>query len=368
MSNSHKKIDSLLKRPLEKNFNLKKVCNLDDNYYNVTDLFVYQNYLPKQKLFFNQESLGFVLETSPIGLSSEDMGASINKLFKHLLPEDSKLQIMLFADPCTDNCISRWKVFKEDSIMHHIANKTFSYLQKFAFKSQGTPYVLRDFRYIMSFSIKSHNTPTELEKIYQIKKQIKLKLENLSLQVLEWRPKELVNILNHIVNLNHKIKPLNKNLKYNEQNNKIEYINNKISNLNAKLEIGDRQLIVSANKLAIKTYQTMPKMSFWSLKAIGEMIVNQENNNDLSQIPCPFIVSYELTVSGLQLNSIVAHNDPSEQEKLSIILLAPQEQLDKAEAILLKMSFAKKFKLQENTFCHLKEFLSSMPMMSMSNS
>ena len=359
MNNTFKKIHTSLNDSLQLN-NIYQSCNQS---YKIADLFTYQHYSPKYKLFFNKESVGFVLETPPITMSSEKMNTAINKLFKDLLPQDSRLQVMLFADPCIEGCLSRWKELRANSILQSIAQKTFPYLKKYAFKSQDLPYVLRDFRCIISFSIKSNNNSIDLENINQLKNQLQTRLEQLGLQVLCWEAKELISILNNIVNLD----PTDdEQLNYHKQSiqnwNELQHINHQITDIDNQLEVCDTELKLNAGKIAIRTYQTAPIVGFWSLQSIGLMIGNEEDNSDFSQIPCPFIIHYELRMNKQRTQQPTTLSQEDQQEGLGVILLAPQEQLNVAEQILLNLSVSKKLQLQKNTFGHLPAFLCSMPM------
>ena len=69
------------------------------NFYKICDLFPYDAYDPKTKIFYNQESLGFVIETAPLVGASSEMQKEVSNLFALALPEESSLQVLLWADP-----------------------------------------------------------------------------------------------------------------------------------------------------------------------------------------------------------------------------------------------------------------------------
>ena len=61
--------------------------------------FPYQSYDEISQIFYNKSNAGFVIETLPLVGSSEDMQKKVNGLFQHVLPEESSLQVILWADP-----------------------------------------------------------------------------------------------------------------------------------------------------------------------------------------------------------------------------------------------------------------------------
>ena len=79
----------------------ERLCAQLMQFYPLQDLFPYESYDPEHQLFLNGDSVGFVLETPPLVGASEEMQKELSGLFQHVLPEDSSLQVMLWADPHT---------------------------------------------------------------------------------------------------------------------------------------------------------------------------------------------------------------------------------------------------------------------------
>jgi conjugal transfer ATP-binding protein TraC len=99
----------------EKDFGFKEQTRFDEtfaefkNFHRILDLFPYEHYDPKHQLFFNMDSVGFVLEMPPLVGASDEMQKEVSGLFQHLLPEGSSLQFMLFADPNIEPCLNNWQ-------------------------------------------------------------------------------------------------------------------------------------------------------------------------------------------------------------------------------------------------------------------
>lgn len=75
----------------------------------MADLFPYETYDEKTQLFRNQDSIGFVLETLPLTGASEEMQKEVSSLFQYILPEESSLQTILWADPHIGDLCDTWK-------------------------------------------------------------------------------------------------------------------------------------------------------------------------------------------------------------------------------------------------------------------
>lgn len=94
-SNKH----SSSKHPWEEMAEFHKLC----------DLLPYDSFDEQHELFFNQDSVGFVLETVPLVGASEEMQKEISNLFHHVLPDGSSLQVMLWADPHVGDICDRFQ-------------------------------------------------------------------------------------------------------------------------------------------------------------------------------------------------------------------------------------------------------------------
>lgn len=363
------------------------------HFYNLRDLLPYQSYDEASQLFFNEGSLGFVLETPPLVGSSEEMQKEISGFFQHILPEDSSLQVMLFASPQIGSFLEAWQAQRQGPLIQTLAQKRRDYLQGFAFDSPHPPYSLRQFRCVFSFSQHAFSfNPVMIENLNQIKAQMKTSLEMLGLPVCVWGAKELINTLSQVLNMD-------------PTQTKMEVKRwDKRQGLNAQIADPDNHLVVKQNGLSlrrgaiqIRSYQVMESPQVWSLSAMGRLIGDEDR--DVAQIPCPFIIHYGLYIpkqSGpktkvmtkatyieRQANSPIGKYLPSIQREseelqfvtqqlskgervvqaqLHVILMAKESQLVIAEQTLVNLYRSQEWRLMANPFFHLPVFLSCLPM------
>ncbi len=365
-----------------------------NDFHTINELFPYESYDDKYQLFFNMGSMGFVLETPPLVGSSEEMQKEVNGLFQHLLPEESSLQVMLFADPHLGKFLDEWQSARVNPTLQDIARKRTEHLNRFAFHSPNSPHCLRNFRCLISYSQKnqSHN-PVILENITQLKNQFKTSLEMLGLPVSIWNAADCVNTLSSIFNLD----PDNTQ-PYVKRWDPLQSIASQISNRDAHLSVHENALKLSHGKVEVRTYQVAQAPSIWSLHAMGQLIGDEDR--DMAQLPCPFIIHYGVHVPkqgkpkakvltkatyverqaespiGKYLPSIqreaeelsfvreeLGKGERIVQTQLSLILFATPHTLATAEQILLNLYRSKEWQLQANHLFHLPVFLSCMPMM-----
>jgi conjugal transfer ATP-binding protein TraC len=383
----------------EKNYGTKpsyfeEVHQKLSQFYRIADLFPYEYYNDKFQLFFNNDSIGFVLETPPLVGASSEMQKEISGLFQNMLPEESSLQVMLFADPHIGAWLDLWQKTRVNLDLQDLASKRTAYLKRFAFDSPNQPYSLRNFRCLISFSEQhlSHNEVV-LNNINQLKEQMKTTLKMFGLTVMVWDPVMLINTLSSIINMDPTvIEP------YFKRWDGLQPINEQIANVGNNLLITSNELSLNLGKIKIRTYQATQTPMVWSLHAMGQLIGDEER--DQAQIPCPFILHYGIHIPKQgkprtkvltkasyverQANSPIGKYLPRIQQEaeelafvreqigrgeriiqtgFTVILFAEEHKLAQAEQILLNLYLSKEWQLQANKMFHLPMFLSCLPMM-----
>ncbi len=365
-------------------------------FYNLSKFLPYESYDETTQLFFNQDSIGFVIETLPLVGASEEMQREVSGLFQHVLPEESSLQIILWADPHIGDFCEAWQKAREGRtpIIENLAQKRSSFLKEQAFYSKQSPYSLRTFRCFLAYTqaCKSFNSVI-LADINRIKNQIQTTLEMLGLPVCIWQPDHLLQTLNGLLNLN----PSNTNLDKLRWN-KLQNLNEQITSATTHLMVTSDGLSLNSNKVQIRAYQVRQYPDVWSLHAMGQLIGDEDR--DFAQIPCPFIIHYGIHIPkqdkpktkvlakstyverqayspiGKYLPSIQREADELGfvrtqlgkgerivQTQFNVILLAHENLLPTAEQILFNLYQSKEWRLEPTTFLHLPTFLSCLPMM-----
>ena len=372
---------------------LEELAEIFKDYQKICELFPYESFDEKHQLFFNKDSVGFVLETPPLVGASEEMQKEVSGLFQHSLPVESSLQVILWADPHIGHFLENWEAVRKGSLMENLSQRRAAYLEKMAFHSPLSPYSLRNLRCFLSFSQKRAESALELEAISRLQNQLKTTLEMLGLPVLVWTPDELINTVSNIVNIDsNNTKPFKKRY------DPLQKIANQLQMPDTNLVVTENGVHLRFNSVQVKTYQAIQAPQVWSLHAMGQLIGDADR--DVAQIPCPFIIHYGVHIPkqewlkdkvisktgyvekqaespiGKYLPSIrqeaeelkfvreqIGKGERIVQTQLNVILLSPPQMLPQAEQILLNLYLSREWRLQENKFLHLPIFLSSFPLM-----
>ncbi len=373
---------------------LEEISKFLEKYPRITDLFPYETFDEKHRLFFNGDSVGFVLETPTLVGASEEMQKEVDGLFQNTLPEQSSLQVILWADPYIEELCDQWKGVRKSEMMKNLAERRTSYLKQMAFHSPYSPYCLRNFRCFLSYSQKNVGTnPVILESIMQLQNQLKTTLEMLGLPVFVWGATELINTVSRILNMDaNNLNPFTRRW---DQSQKIS---SQLQNPETNLLVNQKDLSLQFGAIKVRTYQAIQSPQIWSLHAMGQLIGDEDRDN--AQIPCPFIIHYGIhipkqekpkakviakaTYVERQANSPLGKFLPAIQEEaeelkfirqmigkgerifqtqLNVILFAKEETMPMAEQILLNLYRSKEWQLQANNLLHLPIFIGSFPMM-----
>lgn len=129
------------------------------------------------ELFINKNSIGFVIETTPMLGASEEIEQQLTNLFQHTLPKGSNIQFLLLASPRIAPILSIWEQARlaQNELFQKLASKRRQFLEKMASDmnlNQGI-YLARAFKVLISFSMPGAKLePMRLNKINQIKTQV----------------------------------------------------------------------------------------------------------------------------------------------------------------------------------------------------
>ena len=119
------------------------------NYHFIADLLPYRFFDSKNHLFFNQNSVGFVLEAIPLIGASEEVIDTITGTITDGLPEGCTIQFINWASSKTSDILRQWQEprNKVGGIYQKLAEKRVEYFYNANFKSvfPTSPFTIKDF-------------------------------------------------------------------------------------------------------------------------------------------------------------------------------------------------------------------------------
>ncbi len=362
----------------------------------LSDLLPYRLYDSSRKIFENKSSYGFVLEVIPVMGAGKDAQQEISLLMKEIGDEGSCFQCLMLADHRVDLFLESWKNPREQKggIFKKVANKRADFIQKESTSGDVPP---RLFRFFFSYS---HAKPEEgeiplfIEKLVEKKKKAIETFSRLS-HVFEMKPSELIAVLSGMVNFS-----MSPHTETRKKWNQDTWISKQVCLPGGGIEVRKDGLIFNNQdqEAVFKTFEAVDFPDEWMMAFTGELIGDFFNSS--YRIPSPFFLHYGVYVPNQQKTETkfrarekvvdhqgkfpalrrMIHELPREVEenayvsrqlldgekfvetRLSCGLWGIKAHFLRAESILVSLFQKYGFKLKENHFVHLLDFLSSLPM------
>lgn len=256
--------------------------------HHLSDFLPYEWYDPETDLFISEKSVGFILETAPLVGNNENMQKELSNIFTQILPEDSSLQALIYADKNIGDILEHYVKIREHSseVVQALAYKRAEYLSKLAIKSHLFPYVLRDFKCFMSVCL-NLNDPLSIamKHAQKIKTQMTATLNVVSVSNRTLSADGLIRFLDRIFNADFSnTRPSSKKW------NRFDEINNQIIANDTDFIVEDDLLKLRKEETEIKTFIVTGYPPEWTLAQMSELIGDMFR--DSRQLSCPFLMHY----------------------------------------------------------------------------
>src|SRR3990167_3586214 len=101
----------------------------------MSSLLPYRSYDEAKGLFYNENSTGFVFETSSMVGCDEERQREISGLFQTMLPEGSFIQFTLWADPRIGGVLKYWEAarLRQGGVFAKLASRRVEHLRQMVF-------------------------------------------------------------------------------------------------------------------------------------------------------------------------------------------------------------------------------------------
>lgn len=363
--------------------------------HHLSNFLPYEWYDPETGLFISEKSVGFILETAPLVGNNENMQKELSNIFTQILPEDSSLQALIYADKNIGDILEHYVKIRENSseVMQALAYRRAEYLSKLAIKSHLFPYVLRDFKCFMSVCL-NLNEPLSIamKHAQKIKTQMIATLNVVGVANRVLTADGLIRFLDGIFNADFS----NTNVS-SKKWNRFDEINNQIIANDTDFIIEDDLLKLRNEETEIKTFLVTGYPPEWTLAQMSELIGDMFR--DSRQLSCPFIMHYGVYIQKQsndvakiamktsmvekQIHSPIGKYIPNiEREcaelqyaqtclnkgerlvktQFSIVLLAGKGEISAAEQTLKTMFSSMLFRVESNIGTQLPSLLTVLPL------
>lgn len=272
--------------------------------YSLASVLPYEAYDPETGLYFNRDTIGFMLYANPgTGLSTIEL-KTLNGFFNQSHKPDTTIQVSLIADPNVEPILSRWSETKSratdnslSDIFETLAKNRVDYLKGGKWNSlfADQAFLLRNFHLVVSYTVPVPKglsvddiSEADIEGLIRAREAAIGTLRSAKIQSRTMSPGLFINIMNGLLNPSY------------EPQEQIHYDDNNLINRQivdddtmALFESGTSSLIHKGEAFSILPYHVRQFPQTWPGFNNGQLIGSFHNN--ILRIPCPFIAT--LTVN-----------------------------------------------------------------------
>lgn len=377
----------------------------------LTSLLPYATYDDETGLFYNTDSVGFVIETEPLTGASQEIQTQIQNFFNTVMPTESALQVILYADPCIGTFTDYYQKTRE----HEAGKTTFPILQKMVknrteffdtlcYGSDYSPYTVRNFRNLWAFTISSEGA--RAAEILSVREQLFSTLSMIGLNPFVWKPVDLLETVDSILHCARGQTKV-RDFVWNAYQN----LSDQLATVSHRTDIDEDAITTDSftktandqgdssaqTRMKIRTFSVSGQPDEWSLSLMNDLIGHEQN--DRQQIGCPFLLHYGISIpkqDGLKakifskesivskqansaLSKILPHlkresaelsyvlnrlntGDRIVHTNMSLIILSPEDMVDTVSNAVKNIFITHQWRLEENKRFHLPTLLMALPM------
>ncbi len=362
----------------------------------ISGLLPYQTYDTETSLFINKRSLGFILETTPLLGSSEEIENILSSVITDILPANFDMQFLMWASPKLGHIFDAFeKQRSKNEIFEWLAKKRTDYLKKgvqTSITEHGT-MVLRDFRTFIVISTERKSSDLSSDLI-GLREDIQSSLKSINIHSNVIDAQEFITIFSDI------IIPSNDLYQNDKKWNEYDLLAHQMSDPEWKMTLNSEGINwasaeESVDVVCLSVSEYPQKVTQWKTSEnLGQMF------NSTLQIPCPFLVSFSVrkisqnkAVSESQFKTMnkesnaksplakfkpsvnieyqdwdfirkrLSEGDSLVKSFYQIILFAKPENLKFCERRVRDLYRANGWKLRKERFLQLQSWMAALPMM-----
>ena len=381
----------------------------------LTSLLPYATYDDETGLFYNTDSVGFVIETEPLTGASQEIQTQIQNFFNTVMPTESALQVILYADPCIGAFTDAYQKTRNTEagktsfpILQKMVKNRCEFFDTLCYESAYSPFTVRNFRVLWAFTIGSDGV--RAADVLSVREQLQSTLSMIGLNPFVWKPVDLLQTVDSIIhcangmtkvrncvwnpyqNLSDQLAEISHRTDVDEDAVTSESVTNKIRD-----SANDHTDVPLQTKMKIRTFSVSGQPDEWSLSLMNDLIGHEQN--DRQQIGCPFLLHYGISIpkqDGLKakifskesivskqansaLSKILPHlkresaelsyvlnrlntGDRIVHTNMSLIVLSPEDRVDTVSNAVKNIFITHQWRLMENKRFHLPTLLMALPM------
>ncbi|GLK53536.1 MULTISPECIES: type IV secretion system protein TraC [Alphaproteobacteria] len=376
----------------------------------------YRGYSGASKIFTNLNSIGWVLELSPLTGGTEQMDSVLSGLFEEGFPDDLQVQVSTYASPYIGDLLERWAYprVKQGGVMEKMGRARAENMRRMIWSSGSKtgPFFARDYRVFISVSMeKKRNSEQTIKTLKEVRERVSMGLKTLGVASRNMDASDLMSLVNGWLSMGRETR--NRPMLYNP----AEFLCDQMVRADTCLEVYRSHLVSECTNFGVANYldgplsarepfttrqdirtftaSRFPKSGSQNLMAslLGDFVGDQlrlsgswwstlkisyrsaeaskleaqmRSQRAARQYKSPFKSMFphmiEKADEWTAVNGQVQDGARLVKFSYSIMIQAPEGRGEEAERALRSLYRTRGFDLERNDCCHLPVMLSSLPM------
>ena len=273
--------------------------------YTLASILPYESYDAETGIYYNRDTLGFMLYASPAtGLSPTELKI-LNGFFNQSHLAETTIQISLIADPNMEPLLQRWADSKKNAtdksisgIFEMLAENRTAYMRQGKWDSllSDQSFLLRNFHLIISYTIPisrgltaSNVSEDDIDHLIRFRDSTMGVLRSAAIPSKNLAPEEFINIMSGLLNPSQAPQSY---LNYDDNN----FINHQMVDADtmALFNSGASTLMHRDQAFSILPYHVRQFPQMWAGYNNGDLIGSFTNN--ILRVPSPFIATLTVNV------------------------------------------------------------------------
>lgn len=365
--------------------------------YSIKDLLPYESY--HEGIYINASTAGFILESMPLVGFTDEAHATLSSIFQTVLPENSNIQFLLFADPAIGDALSGWEESRvqHDDMMAKMAIERTAYFKRLAANTHKDLSV-RSFRVLISVTRPlgdAGHFKVLHQELTELKERLMALFKMAHMHTTSVTPETLLSFIDDFFTCQLEAQDFkNSTPTYSP----LDFLCDQAPVKNTTLEVTPHGLRLNGGEKMFKAYRvTKYPIRKWTQSEMGDLI--GDSFQLMQQIQYPFYLHYGVHIpkqDELKLKYLAKYNHLETQIKspmakyipsmahewqeygfvknqldsnhrfvrtnFTAAVLAPETDIHKADQTLVTVFRGKGFTLQEDHHLHLQSFLTLLPM------
>lgn len=353
----------------------------------ISDILPFEAYDPRTKLFYNKDSIGFVIELMPLVGGDDSVQKEVLSLFQEVMREGSSIQCLLWGDHRVSSFLGRWSQAREseDPVYVEMARRRAEYLKS------AVP--TRLYRCIFSYSevLDQGTSKVQVDRVEGLLETMTKTVQGLT-QASVWDADDFMQAMDGLINF--RLEPDGSDRRWRQ----MESLSSQLPTGGGLCVESDHLRWWTSTETVFRSYRAVDYPDAWTLLNMQNLI--GDLYRDSYRINVPFVIHYGVhcphqekaeasfkrrmhLIENQGKSSALIRMIPELGEELmeceyvrrshkqgnrfvysqlGVGVWCEERQLHHADQVIKSLFRINEFTLAENRYLHLPQFLSFLPM------